>query len=157
MFFKSMSKALVLALFLSQSSAKQVILDPPASTSEGKPLAIVWIHGMGCKPEAYETIAQELQNVAGQAGYKTWVGAPEFVFDAPEPVLIDHYVTETINELKKRGFTGDDIFIASHSLGGIMSQIFVKSHSDLIKGQILMGSVLERNTHSITDEGKTLF
>jgi hypothetical protein len=38
-----------------------------------------------------------------------------------------------------------------------MSQMYVKSHSDLVKGQILMGSVLERDTHSITDEGKTLF
>lgn len=82
---------------------------------------------------------------------------PEFVFDAPEPVLIDHYVTKTIDELKKRGFTGDDIFIAAHSLGGVMSQQFVKSHSDLVKGQILMGSTLLRDTHSITDEGKTLF
>ena len=112
---------------------------------------------MSCKAEAYETIAQELQNVSGKAGYKTWVGIPEFVFDAPEPILIDKYVKDTIAELKKRGFTGDDIFIASHSLGGVISQMYVKDNSDLIKGQILMGSTLTRDHHSITDKGTTLF
>jgi pimeloyl-ACP methyl ester carboxylesterase len=72
--------------------------------------------------------------VSADAGYKTWVGVPEFVFDAPEPILIDHYVEDTIKELKERGFTGDDIFLASHSLGGVFSQQFAKSHSDLVKG-----------------------
>jgi len=79
------------------------------------------------------------------------------VFDAPEPILIDKYVKDTIAELKKRGFTGDDIFIASHSLGGVISQMYVKDNSDLIKGQILMGSTLTRDHHSITDKGTTLF
>jgi len=153
--FKFLSKAFVLALFLNQVSAGPVYIDPP--TDEGKPLAIVWIHGMSCKPEAYETIAKELQDVSAQSGYKTWVGIPEFIFDAPEPILIEKYVTDTIKELKKRGFKGDDIFIASHSLGGVMSQIFVKDHSDLIKGQILMGSTLTRDRHSLTKDGTTLF
>jgi len=128
-----MSKALVLALFLSQSSAKKVILDPPAGSGD-KPLAVIWIHGMQCEPEAYQTLAEEFQRDAGNSGYKAWVGIPEFIFDAPEPVLIDHYVEQTIKDLKEHGFTGDDIFIAAHSLGGVMSQKYVKSHSNLIKG-----------------------
>ena len=46
----------------------------------------------------------------------------EFVFDVPEPVLIDHYVTDMIKELKeKHGFSGDKIYMAAHSLGGVMS------------------------------------
>lgn len=65
---------------------------------------------------------------------KAWVGAPEFVFDVPEPILIKSYVESTLKELKAHGFTGDNVYIASHSLGGVMSQDFVKSNSDLIKG-----------------------
>jgi len=38
-----------------------------------------------------------------------------------------------------------------------MTQIFSKGKNDLIKGQILMGSVLLRNTREITDSGTTLF
>jgi len=35
--------------------------------------------------------------------------------------------------------------------------MYVQKNSDLIKGQILMGSTLLRNTHTINDNGKTLF
>ena len=57
-----------------------------------------------------------------QNGYKAWVGAPEFIFDVPEPFLIDHYVSDMIKELKeKHGFSGDKIYMASHSLGGVMA------------------------------------
>ena len=78
------------------------------------------------------------------------------MFDVPEPVLIDHYVQSTLAELKKKGFTGDNVFLAAHSLGGVMSQIYSEGRTD-IKGQILMGSVLLRDKRSLTDEGKTEF
>lgn len=47
--------------------------------------------------------------------------------------------------------------MAAHSLGGVMAQIFSKGKTDLVKGQILMGSVLLRNTRTITDSGSTFF
>jgi pimeloyl-ACP methyl ester carboxylesterase len=117
-----------------------VILDP---TAGDKPLALVWIHGMQCEPESYKALAEDFQKKAAASGYKAWVGIPEFLFDAPEPVLIDYYVKATIDELKKRGFTGDNIFLAAHSLGGVMAQDYVLKNLD-IKGQILMGSTLLR-------------
>ena len=89
---------------------------------------------MQCKPEAYQKPALEFQKAAAEQGYKAWVGVPEFVFDVPEPVLIDHYVTEMLAELKKKGFEGDNVFMASHSLGGVMTQKYTKEHSDLVKG-----------------------
>lgn len=58
---------------------------------------------------------------------------------------------------KKHGFSGKQVYLAAHSLGGVMTQIFSKGKNDLIKGQILMGSVLLRNTREITDSGTTLF
>ena len=38
-----------------------------------------------------------------------------------------------------------------------MSQKYANKHSDTIKGQILMGSVLLRDNHSINDDGSTHF
>mmetsp|Transcript_16542 Transcript_16542/g.28121 ORF Transcript_16542/g.28121 Transcript_16542/m.28121 type:complete len:118 (-) Transcript_16542:965-1318(-) len=38
-----------------------------------------------------------------------------------------------------------------------MSQIYTKKNADLVKGQILMGSVLLRDKRSIGDDGKTHF
>jgi alpha-beta hydrolase superfamily lysophospholipase len=132
-------------MLTSMVAADTIILDPTAGTN---PLAVVWLHGMSCKPEHYKALAQEFQKEAAASGYKAWVGIPEFIFDAPEPILIDHYVQDTIAELKKRGFTGDKIFLAAHSLGGVMAQDYVLKNKD-IKGQILMGSTLLRNKRVI--------
>ena len=143
------------ALSAGNALAKALILDPPKGAT-GKPIAIVWIHGMQCKPEAYQKPALEFQKLAASKGYKAWIGLPEFLFDVPEPVLIDHYVTDMVSDLKKsHGFSGENIFMAAHSLGGVMTQIYTKDHSDLIKGQILMGSVLLRDKRSINGNGRT--
>jgi len=94
------SFAVATLLGLCSINAAELILDPPKSAADGKPIAIIWIHGMQCQPEAYKTIAVELQNVAAQNGYKAWVGAPEFTFDVPNPVEIDSYVSSTLATLK---------------------------------------------------------
>jgi predicted alpha/beta hydrolase family esterase len=47
--------------------------------------------------------------------------------------------------------------LAAHSLGGVMAQKFSKDNSSLIKGQILMGSVLTRDNHSLNKDGTTHF
>jgi len=47
-----------LALVLNVSAA-DMILEPTTQSESGKEIAIIWIHGMQCKPEAYETIAKE--------------------------------------------------------------------------------------------------
>ena len=82
---------------------------------------------------------------------------PEFLFDVPEPVLIDHYVQETIDDMKKHGFSGDDLFLGAHSLGGVMSQQYVASNQDMFKGLILTGSGLLNDTRKILDDGTTEF
>lgn len=58
--FKSINSKLVaiaLAFFLSAASADDSYLDPPTKYSSGKPLAVVWIHGMSCNPVAYDPLA----------------------------------------------------------------------------------------------------
>lgn len=145
--------------FLGTVMADHVILEPPAGAS-GTSVAIIWIHGMECKPDAYRTIATEVQTVGATQGQKVWVGIPEFAFDVPEPILIGHYVTETLKELKEHGFAGENVFMAAHSLGGVMTQLYVGNSTFAaipVKGVMLMGSVLLRNTRYITPTGKTQF
>ena len=147
-------KSALLGLISTFAGAKTVIMDPPSTS--GEPIAIVMIHGMQCDPETYRKLFTEVQSQAVAQGYAPYVAIPEFLFDAPEPVLIDHYVQSSIKDLQDHGFTGENIFMAAHSLGGVMSQKYVKGRTD-IKGQILMGSVLLRNNHSIDDQGETAF
>ena len=136
------------------SFAKEVLLTPPTGAT-GDDVAIVWIHGASCEPEGYTAIAEEAQNQMASAGKRLWVGIPEFVFDTPEPILIDHYFESALKDLRTAGFTGDNVFIAGHSLGGVMAQKYAKGKSDSIKGQVIMGSVLLRGTRSINDDGTT--
>merc|ERR1719272_2127607 len=112
--------SLLILSLLGSAMGEHIILDPPFG-AKGTDVAIIWIHGMQCKPDAYRTIAKEVQEVAKAQGQRLWIGIPEFAFDVPEPVLIGHYVTETKEELEKHGFKGDNLFMAAHSLGGVMT------------------------------------
>lgn len=60
--------------------------------------------------------------------------------------------------LATSGFAGDNLFLAAHSLGGVMAQDYLteKKPDYSFKGQILMGSVLGRSYRSIQDDGTTV-
>lgn len=97
------------------------MLAPPEAAT-GDEVAVVWIHGADCDTKAYEEFANNIQTQAATAGKKVWVGLPTFLFDVPEPLLIDKYVKDTIAKLRDAGFSGDNIMLAGHSLGGVMAQ-----------------------------------
>ena len=97
----------------------------------------------------------------GNAGnnLEIWVGIPKFALDITEPVLFDKYTDEILKEIKdeKHEFPeGGSVFLAAHSLGGVMSQIYLKNHNEF-SGLMLMGIVLLRNTRSIPATGTTLY
>ena len=143
-----------LALLLGLATANTIIMSP--TTTKGKDVAVVWIHGADCDNAAYTNIAQAYIDEGAANGQRVWVGLPSFLFSVPEPLLIDKYVTNTIAEIRNSGFTGDNIFLAAHSLGGVMVQNYAADHPE-IKGSILMGSVLLRSYHNLESTGKTLF
>lgn len=133
-----------------------IVLTPPESAT-GDDVAIVWIHGANCDTKAYTEFANNIQSQGADDGKKVWVGLPTFLFDIPEPLLIDQYVKSTIKQLRQSGFEGNNILLAGHSLGGVMAQNYAKDHADEIKGQILMGSVITRDKHSLNEDGSTHF
>jgi pimeloyl-ACP methyl ester carboxylesterase len=139
--------ALAGALAAVVDATNPIIMAP--ITTKGEDIAIIWIHGMDCENSAYTSIASTVQAKAASSGQKVWIGLPQFLFDKPEPILMDHYVSDTIKALRADGFTGDNILIAGHSLGGVMAQNYSGSNSDTIKGQFLMGSVLTRDKRKI--------
>lgn len=88
-------------------------------------------------------------------GQSIWVGLPSFISGSPDPVTLPGKVDSTVESLRKLGFSGDNIVMAGHSLGGVMAQGYTESHADTIKAQVLMGSVLTREKHSINADGTT--
>ena len=90
-------KSVLLGLISTLTGAESVIMDPP--TDAGEPIAIVMIHGMKCDAETYKKLFAEVQSQAVAQGYKPYVAIPQFLFETPEPVLIDHYVQSSIKDL----------------------------------------------------------
>lgn len=63
-----------------------------------------------------------------------WVALPDFVFDTPEPLLIDSYINDSVKSLRNAGWEGDELYIASHSLGTVMVQDYLQKNPALFKG-----------------------
>ena len=149
-----------LAGFAAQVAAESVVLIAPEPSAEGEPLAVVWIQGANYNAGQYTQIAQQFQLEAAKAGYKAWIGIPDFVFSTPNPKQIGSHIESTMDKITSNGFTGDNWFMAAHSLGGVMTQDWLHKDSkkDTFKGQILMSSVLLRDRRSIDkDEGTTVY
>ena len=139
---------------LSMAVAESVVLLAPEASSDGTPIAVVWIQGANYNAGQYTQIAQAFQLEAASAGYKAWVGIPDFTFKKPNPKTIDKHIASVMDKINDNGFTGDNWFLAAHSLGGVMTQSFLTSNStkadpSLFKGQVLMSSVLLRDTRSV--------
>jgi len=148
-----MRSLLSVIAFAACTAAKLVTLEPTYTT--GEPIAIVWIQGALCDNAEYTEIAQAVQAEGAMNGQSIWVGLPSFISGSPDPVTLPGKVTSTVESLRKMGFTGDNIVMAGHSLGGVMSQSYTETHADTIKAQVLMGSVLTREKHSINTDGTT--
>jgi pimeloyl-ACP methyl ester carboxylesterase len=126
-------------------------------TDEGTDIAIVWIQGAMCDNAGYESIAAEVQAQGVALGQRIFVGIPDFIAGSPDPVTLPGKVNSTVKALRELGFSGDNIVMAGHSLGGVMAQGYTEDHADTVKAQVLMGSVLTREKREILDDGNTQF
>jgi len=143
-----------LAGLTAQAFAESVVLVAPEPSAEGEPLAVVWIQGANYNAGQYTQIAQSFQVEAAKAGYKAWVGIPDFLFSTPNPKQIGGHIQSVMDKINANGFTGDNWFMAAHSLGGVMTQDFLNSgstkpDSSLFKGQVLMSSTLLRKRREV--------
>lgn len=152
----------LVSLVLGTALAESVVLISPEAGATGVPLAVVWIQGANYHAGQYTQIAQTFQAEAAKKGYKAWIGIPDFLFSTPNPAQIGGHIQSVMDKITANGFTGSNWFLAAHSLGGVMTQDFLRKGSSpdpsLFKGQILMSSVLLRDRRSLSkDDGTTHF
>jgi len=57
----------------------------------------------------------------GDLGYNPYVVISDFVFDFPDPLTLGSMYDDAVTAIKAVGYTGGDIFVAAHSLGGVMA------------------------------------
>lgn len=75
-----------------------------------------------CDAASYVDIATTFISESQSKGYQTWVCLAKFTFNTPDPIDFGSKFNECTKALNNAGFTGDQIFLAGHSLGGVMSQ-----------------------------------
>ena len=66
-------------------------------------------------------------------GQRIFVGIPDFISNTPDPLTLPGKVNDTLTALRALGFIGDNIVMAGHSLGGVVSQGYTKDHADTVK------------------------
>lgn len=132
--------------------ASNFVMINPNQDSTGTPMGLIWVVGSGYEATQYATIAQEFVAQAEEAGIKAWVGIPHFFFDEPNPIDLHQRVSHSMKIMEEAGFTGDNWYIAGHSLGGAMVQNYLTGPNDkakMFKGAVLMGSVLTRSKREL--------
>jgi len=145
-------------------SASTIVLVKPPTGSVGTNIGVVMIPGQGYAPQAYQTVAQSFQKEAANYGMQAWIAIPELSYKKADTGVIDKPINQAVSLMQSSGFSGDNLFIAGHNLGGVMSQWYIsgeglfKSPDVTFKGQILLGSVMNRQYRSISKtDGSTVF
>lgn len=135
--------------------AKTTIL-APLSCSGCQEIALVWVSGAHYDATSYVDIAKAFQQQASTHNLKAWVGIPSISFDVPMPYFVDGSINASVADLKSAGFTGNEWFLAAHSLGGFLVQDYISNGTKdaaIFKAQVLMGSVLNRDKIEIQSDG----
>ena len=106
---------------MSMAAAETVVLLQPDSALEGTDVAVVWIQGADYEAGQYTDIASAFQLEAAAAGYRAWVGIPDFTYSKTKHTSVDKHIESVVEKINSSGFTGDNWFLAAHSLGGILT------------------------------------
>lgn len=142
--FTSIIVVILLQLVVVQGKLGEgdVVVQPPAG-STGPEIALVLIQGADIKPETYVPLTNEIQKIAS-ANYKMWVGIPEFIGDAAEPLVLDRGINRILDSMANAGMNTSTLIMAGHSLGGAMVQLWSNENKEKVSAQILMGAFLTR-------------
>ena len=133
----------VILTFANVFAADDIVLQP---LKKGKSdVALVLIQGAFIKPSQYVPLMNAIQKASE---YTVWVGIPEYTLNVVEPLIIKGGIERVLKEMSDVGMKSDQVFLAGHSLGGVVLENYVQSYPDNIKGQILMGSFLSRANYN---------
>ncbi|KAL4225676.1 hypothetical protein ACF0H5_016365 [Mactra antiquata] len=105
-------------------------------------IGIIITPGADIAGEAYEPLGLKIQK---SFPGRMWIALLcDFPFNTPNPVQLPRAVDDAISTFKKKGFQGNDIFLAGHSLGGVFVGMYGKKHPSKLAGVMLFASYLTK-------------
>ena len=143
---------LILSLSLLQLALAEDVIYKPLKEGQEE-VALILMQGAQVTPTQYAPLMKQIQSTSE---YSLWIGMPQYPLDTVEPLVIESGIQRVIKGMKSQGMNTSLLFLAGHSLGGAMLQDYVHSNPTGIKGQILMGSYLERKYKNQTYPTPTL-
>ena len=115
-------------------------LVPPMSSATGDDIGFIMIPGAQIKGEQYEALGQEIQRQL--PGARVWLGLTKgWLGSFPNPIEIAGALDDCLELAFSEGLAGP-VFMAGHSLGGIMLETYIKENPEKAAGIILLGSYL---------------
>jgi len=115
-------------------------LVPPMSSATGQDIGFIIIPGAQISGEKYQDLGEEIQRQL--PGARVWLGLTRgWLGNFPNPIEIAGAINDCLDDASSEGLAGP-VFIAGHSLGGVMLETYIKDHPDVAEGIILLGSYL---------------
>ncbi len=135
-------------------AGRPIILKP--MHDRGTVVGLIFIQGKGIPIERYRPVSEAIQ--AAAADLQIWVGIPQFIGECPTFRETGLAIDKVLSEMEQAGMPPtENLFFIAHSLGGIAIQKYLKSFPELAKGQILMGSFLNKwYLSDLNDRGQTI-
>lgn len=118
-------------------SEEPIILQP---IKEGPEAALLIVPGAYINAQYYQPLGEAIQ---AASPLRLWVGLVRpFPFDLPNPISLIPALNATMQMLRDRGMTTDDIFLSGHSLGGTVLQNNQWSRDNGVLGWIMLASYI---------------
>ena len=105
--------------------AASCTLTAPTELATGAEVGLIMIPGAQIPGERYLPLAQKIQaQLADRA--KVWVGVTKsFLGNFPNPLEISGAINDCLSQASAVGY-GGPVYMAGHSLGGIMLETYIK-------------------------------
>jgi pimeloyl-ACP methyl ester carboxylesterase len=136
------TKAILCSLFAALAAGDDTFFLKPAAGKSGEEIAVVIIQGASCPPGGYQPLGEAIQ---AASPFPVWIGVPEYIQDIPEPAQFGSKLDDVLGRMATAGMTTNRTIIAAHSLGGVMSQIYLTSLGGHAEALVLMGATVLRS------------
>jgi len=137
---QSFLHSLLLLTLMHVSLAGRCQLEKPIPGITGKVVGLIMVPGAHLPGDSYLPLLRKIQE--SYPG-PLWVGATsDWLGDMPTPIEVTQQISKCLDAASAAGLSTDDVFMAGHSLGGVVLQSYIATHSTAARAVAFLGTWL---------------
>jgi hypothetical protein len=113
--------------------------------------ALIFVPGCFVRPDQYDALAESIQK---QSDQNLWVIVPSVPLGAANPLTIRKVIKDSIEELRRSGYSGENIFLGGHSLGAAFLPNVLEEFVDEVAGLVMLGCFVTRENQEVVDSNR---